>query len=234
MNIQIYADGANLASMVQDYKEGKAVGFTTNPSLMKKAGITDYKKFCQEVVAAIPDVSVSFEVFSDDFDTMEKEAKILAAFGPHVFVKIPIMNTQQESAVPLIKTLSEQGVNINVTAVFTVEQVEAAVAAVSPKSQTIISIFAGRLADRGIDPLPVMQAAEKICHAKPNVSLLWASTREAYNIVQADAVGCDMITVPSAIISKAKKNFGKSAMQGSLETVETFAKDIQDLGFSIL
>lgn len=233
MNVKIYADGADIQSMVEDYKAGRAVGFTTNPSLMKKAGVTDYVKFVEDVVKAIPDQSLSFEVFADDFATMEKEARKIAQFGENVFVKIPIMNTKQESSAPLIKKLSAEGININVTAIFTLDQVKEALDAASEKAHTIISIFAGRVADMGIDPLPLMKEAEKICHSKKNVELLWASTREALNIVQADEVGCDIITVPSGIIAKMK-NFGKQPIQGSLDTVVTFNKDIADLGFSIL
>lgn len=233
LKVQVYADGASIKDMVDIYNEGLVQGFTTNPSLMKQAGVTDYKEFAKEVVKAIPDQSISFEVFGDDHETMEEEAKIISELGDNVFVKIPIMNSKGESSIPLIKKLSEAGVNLNVTAIFTIEQVKETVDAVSENSETIVSVFAGRIADTGVDPMPIMREAAEICHSKKNVMLLWASTREALNIVQADEVGADIITAPNAIIKKMK-DFGKDLEEYSLETVQAFIKDIDSLGFSIL
>ena len=233
LKVAIYADGADKDAMIAEYKKGYVKGFTTNPSLMKKAGVTDYVTFAKAVVEAIPDLPLSFEVFGDDFDTMEKEAKVISALGKNVFVKIPIMLTNGTSTVPLIKKLSAQGIQINVTAIFTIAQVRGAVDAFAPKTKNIISVFAGRLADTGTDPVPVMTKTAKICHSKPGTMSLWASTRELWNIVEADRCKCDIITVPNAVLDKLP-GLGKSPMAGSKDTVLTFAKDIKALGFSIL
>ncbi|MFA6938163.1 MAG: transaldolase [Treponema sp.] len=233
LKVALYADGADKDAMIAEYKKGYVKGFTTNPSLMKKAGVTDYVTFAKAVVEAIPDLPLSFEVFGDDFDTMEKEAKVISALGKNVFVKIPVMLTNETSTVPLIKKLSEQGIQMNVTAIFTVGQVRGAVAAFAPNTKNIISVFAGRLADSGIDPIPVMTKTAKICRSKPGTMSLWASTREVYNIVEADECKCDIITVPNSVLAKLP-TLGKSPMEGSKDTVLTFAKDIKDLGFSIL
>ncbi len=234
MKIEIFADGANLAEMIEQYKGGEVDGFTTNPSLMKKGGVTDYNQFAKEVIAAIPDLSLSFEVFADDFETMEAEARKIATFGDNVFVKIPIMNTKGESAIPLIKKLSAEGININVTALYTVEQVQEVVEAANDEAVTYASVFAGRLADVGIDPIPVIVEAEKLCHAKKNVKLLWASTREVYNVIQADELGCDIITCPPDVLKKLPKVGSKTPLELSRDTVVGFNNDIKDLGFSIL
>ena len=225
LRVAVYADGADKDAMLAEYKKGYVSGFTTNPSLMKKAGVKDYVTFAKEVVAAIPDLPLSFEVFGDDFDTMEKEAKVISALGKNVFVKIPIMLTDGTSTAPLIKKLSDQGIQLNVTAIFTVSQVRAAVNAFKPGSKNIVSV--------GIDPIPVMRKTVKICRSKKGTMSLWASTRELFNIVEADRIGCDIITVPNSVLAKIP-GMGKTAMQGSVDTVTTFAKDIKDLGFSIL
>ncbi|HAK68359.1 MAG TPA: transaldolase [Treponema sp.] len=233
LKVAVYADGADKDAMIAEYKKGYVTGFTTNPSLMKKAGVTDYVSFAKEVVAAIPDLPLSFEVFGDDFETMEKEAKVISALGKNVFVKIPIMLTDGTSTAPLIKKLSEQGIQLNVTAIFTLGQVRATVDAFKPGTKNIVSVFAGRLADSGIDPVPVMKKTAKICRSKPGTMSLWASTRELFNIVEADRCKCDIITVPNSVLAKIP-GMGKTPMQGSKDTVLTFAKDIKDLGFSIL
>ena len=234
MKIKIFADGANLEQMIDQYKSGEVQGFTTNPSLMKKGGVTDYNQFAREVLAAIPDLSISFEVFADDLETMEKEARKIAGFGENVFVKIPIMNTLGESTIPLIRKLSAEGVNINVTALYTVDQVKEVVEAVSEEAKTYASVFSGRMADVGIDPVPVIEEAEKLCHAKKGVELLWASTREVYNVLQAERLGCDIITCPPDVLKKLAKWGTKTQMELSQDTVIGFNKDIKDLGFSIL
>lgn len=231
--IKIYADGADVTKMLEAYKKGVAQGFTTNPTLMKVGGVVDYNAFAEEVVAAIPDLSVSFEVFADDFETMKLEALKIASYGPNVFVKIPITNTLGESSLPLVKELSDQGVNLNVTAILTIEQVQATVDAVSENSKTIVSVFAGRVADTGVDPMPLMKQSAEICHSKNNVELLWASTREVLNIFQAEEAGCDIVTVPNALLDKLPM-LGKDLLELSLDTVKMFNNDIKALGFTIL
>ena len=227
MNIKLYADGAVLETMLQQYKENKVQGFTTNPSLMKKGGVQDYNAFAQKVLESIPDLSISFEVFGDDFETMEKEAKKISSFGKNVFVKIPIMNTKGESSIPLIKKLSAEGLNLNVTAIFTLEQVRDVVDAVNEEAHTYVSVFAGRLADLGIDPKPM-------CREKKNGELLWASTRETFNVFEAEEIGVDIITCPADVLNKLE-NVGKvTPEEMSRQTVQGFNKDIQSLGFSIL
>ncbi|MFM1524115.1 MULTISPECIES: transaldolase [Helcococcus] len=233
MKIKIYADGADINGMLEEYNKGIVSGFTTNPSLMKKAGVKDYKTFAKEVTSKIKDLSVSFEVFGDDFETMKKEALILKEYGENVFVKIPIQNTKGESSIPLIKELSSLGVNVNATAIFTVEQVKEVVNAVSEESNTIISVFAGRIADLGVNPMPIMEESLKLVKTKKNVELLWASTREVYNIIQADELGVDIITVQNDLLKKMN-DFGKDLNQRSLETVIDFNNDVKSLGFSIL
>lgn len=233
MKVKIYADGADINGMLEEYNKGFVSGFTTNPSLMKKAGVKDYKIFAKEVTSKIKDLSVSFEVFGDDFETMKKEALILKEYGKNVFVKIPIQNTKGESSIPLIKELSSLGVNVNVTAIFTIQQVKDVVCAVSENANTIVSIFAGRIADLGVNPIPIMEEAVKLVKTKKNIELLWASTREVYNIVQADELGVDIITVQNDLLKKIA-DFGKDLNQRSLETVIDFNKDVKYLGFSIL
>lgn len=233
LRVKVFADGANSEAMKAEYKKGIVKGFTTNPTLMKKAGVTDYVSFAHELVRAIPELPLSFEVFADDFDTMEKEAKVLASLGENVMVKIPITNTKKESSIPLIRKLSAQGVNLNVTAVFLIRQVMETVDAFAEGTHNYISVFGGRIANAGVDPEPIMTVAARICHKKPGVELLWASPRETFNIIQAERSGCDIITVTSDLLSKLD-DFGKDLEQYSLETVQMFARDGKSLGFSIL
>lgn len=233
LNVQIYADGADINDMIKA-KESKVVkGFTTNPSLMKKAGVTDYVGFAKDALAKVTGLPISFEVFSDDFDTMEKEAKKISSLGANVFVKIPITNTKGESSVPLIKKLSAEGIKVNVTAMFTLKQVKDVLAVLKPGSKNIISIFAGRIADIGIDPMPLMKEAAKLCHENGNAWLLWASCREVFNIFQADEAGCDIITCTAPVIAKLPL-LGTTPEERSLQTVQGFNKDVKALGFSIL
>lgn len=231
--IKIYADGADVNKMLEAYENGVAQGFTTNPTLMKVGGVTNYNEFAKQVVAAIPDLSLSFEVFADDFETMRKEALKIKEFGENVFVKIPITNTKGESSLPLVKELSDAGVNLNITAILTIDQVRETVEVLNENSKSIVSVFAGRVADTGRDPMPLMIASEKICHSKNNVELLWASTREVLNIFQAEEAGCDIITVPNAILDKLHMK-DKDLLELSLDTVKMFNNDIKSLGFSIL
>lgn len=233
LNVKIYSDGAEIDKMKQVYNDGLVAGFTTNPSLMKQAGITDYVGFAKEAVKEIPDRSISFEVFADDFETMEKEAEKIASFGDNVAIKIPIMNSLGESSIPLIKKLSARGHTLNITALMTVEQVREAVEALTPGTKNIISVFAGRVADTGIDPTELVKESVAICHEKSGTELLWASTREVLNIFQADKLGADIITVPPSIIKKLE-GVGKDPLALSQETVKIFNQDIQSLGFTIL
>ena len=230
LNVQVFADGADIEEMKAAYKNKQVDGFTTNPSLMAKAGVTDYKAFAEEAVKEIPDASISFEVFADDIETMEKEAEILKQYGENVFVKIPVVNTKGESMIPLIKKLSADNVRLNVTAVYTIEQVKEITEAVP----TYVSVFAGRIADTGVDPLPLMKEAVTVTHSKAGVKLLWASCRELYNVIQADEVGADIITCPADVVKKVNNNLGRDINGLSVDTVKGFAKDIQSSGLSIL
>ncbi|MCG2317745.1 transaldolase [Staphylococcus epidermidis] len=234
LNVKVFADGADIEEMKSAYKNQLVDGFTTNPSLMAKAGVTDYKAFAEEVVSEIPDASISFEVFTDDLPTMEKEAEILKQYGDNVFVKIPIVTTTGESTLPLIKRLSSKQVRLNVTAVYTIEQVKAITDAVTEGVPTYVSVFAGRIADTGIDPLPLMKESVKVTHSKEGVQLLWASCREVYNVIQADEIGADIITCPADVVKKVNNNLGRDIGELSVDTVKGFAKDIQSSGLSIL
>lgn len=234
LNVKVFADGADIEEMKSAYKNQLVDGFTTNPSLMAKAGVTDYKAFAEEVVSEIPDASISFEVFADDLPTMEKEAEILKQYGDNVFVKIPIVTTTGESTLPLIKRLSSKQVRLNVTAVYTIEQVKAITDAVTEGVPTYVSVFAGRIADTGIDPLPLMKESVKVTHSKEGVQLLWASCREVYNVIQADEIGADIITCPANVVKKVNNNLGRDIGELSVDTVKGFAKDIQSSGLSIL
>ncbi|MDZ5121810.1 transaldolase [Staphylococcus epidermidis] len=234
LNVKVFADGADIEEMKSAYKNQLVDGFTTNPSLMAKAGVTDYKAFAEEAVSEIPDASISFEVFADDLPTMEKEAEILKQYGDNVFVKIPIVTTTGESTLPLIKSLSSKQVRLNVTAVYTIEQVKAITDAVTEGVPTYVSVFAGRIADTGIDPLPLMKEAVKVTHSKEGVQLLWASCREVYNVIEADEIGADIITCPADVVKKVNNNLGRDIGELSVDTVKGFAKDIQSSGLSIL
>lgn len=234
LNVKVFADGADIEEMKSAYKNQLVDGFTTNPSLMAKAGVTDYKAFAEEVVSEIPDASIFFEVFADDLPTMEKEAEILKQYGDNVFVKIPIVTTTGESTLPLIKRLSSKQVRLNVTAVYTIEQVKAITDAVTEGVPTYVSVFAGRIADTGIDPLPLMKESVKVTHSKEGVQLLWASCREVYNVIQADEIGADIITCPADVVKKVNNNLGRDIGELSVDTVKGFAKDIQSSGLSIL
>ena len=224
LKIDIYADGADIDKMIEIYNQGFIKGFTTNPTLMRKAGVTDYSQFVRRVVDRFPDVPISFEVFSDEFDVMQEEALQLAQYGKNVKVKIPITNSKGISSIPLIKALSSKGVNLNVTAVFTIEQVKAALAVLNKQNENIISVFAGRIADTGNDPEIIMRQAVDICKEQNGVKILWASCREVFNIIQADRCGVDIITVTNDILGKLG-NLGKDLEQFSLETVQMFERD---------
>ena len=233
LSIKVYSDGAVLETMLKDLNSGLVSGFTTNPSLMKKAGITSYIGFAKEVLKDIKEFHVSFEVFADDIETMEKEAEKIASLGENVYVKIPVTNSKGESTVDLMKRLAAKGVKINATAIFTLEQVREVVGALKAGTPGIVSVFVGRIADTGVDPVPIMKEALSICRQKDGVELLWASPRETYNIYQADELGVDIITCTSDLIQKLSLN-GKDLTEYSLETVQMFLKDSTSLGFKIL
>ncbi|KRM88750.1 transaldolase [Liquorilactobacillus vini] len=231
--IKIYSDGADIRDMREAAKNDFLSGFTTNPSLMKKAGVKDYLTFAKEVVKEFPDYSISFEVFSNDHDTMLKEAELLHSLGKNVYVKIPIITTEGKSTASIIKYLSEKGVSINVTAIATIDQVKEAVASFAPGTKNIVSIFVGRVADTGTDPTEFVKESVAATKDHPEAQLLWASTREVINIFQAQELGVDIITVPPTIIKKLA-NVGKSAEKVSLDTVLGFEKDIKASGLKIL
>ena len=218
--------------MKRIYKEGRVKGFTTNPTLMRKAGIADYEAFAKEVLSEIRDLPISFEVFSDEFDAMEREAQKIAGWGQNVNVKIPITNTRGESSAPLIKKLSSAGVFLNVTAILTVDQVKTVSQAISPKSKTIVSVFAGSIADTGRDPIPDMKEAARILKSNPNAELLWASSREVLNVFQAASSGCHIITVTNDILKKLPMA-GKNLTELSLDTVKMFYEDARAAGYKI-
>ncbi|AIG49496.1 TPA: transaldolase [Streptococcus pyogenes] len=233
LNIKVFSDGAVLETMLKDLQTGLVTGFTTNPSLMKKAGISSYIGFAKEVLAKITDYPVSFEVFADDLASVEKEAEKIASLGDNVYVKIPVTTSTGESTCPLIQKLSAKGIKLNVTAIFTIEQTQAVVDHLTAGVPAIVSVFAGRIADTGVDPMPIMEEALRICRQKEGVELLWASPRETYNIYQADQLGVDIITCTTDLIAKLPLQ-GKDLEDYSLETVQMFLKDSTSLGFKIL
>jgi transaldolase len=232
LRVKIFADGAELAGMLALYRHPYIRGFTTNPTLMNKAGIRDYRAFAREVLAAIPDRPISFEVFSDEFDDMERQAREIATWGSYVYVKVPVTNTRREPAYDLIRRLSHAGVKVNVTAIMTLEQVREVTDAVRGGAPSNISVFAGRIADTGRDPLPIMTDALEIMHAAPEAELIWASPRELLNIVQADAIGCHIITVTPDILKKLD-GIGKDLGEFSLDTVRMFHDDARKAGFTL-
>mgnify|MGYP000977192691 FL=1 len=233
LSIKVFSDGAVLETMLHDLNSGLVTGFTTNPSLMKKAGITSYIGFAKDVLKEITDFPVSFEVFADDLEGMEKEAHRISALGDNVYVKIPVTNSKGESTAPLIDRLTTEGIKVNVTAIFTIDQVRQVVDALKSGTPAVVSVFAGRIADTGVDPMPIMQEALAICRQKEGVELLWASPRETFNIYQADSLGVDIITCTSDLIKKLELK-DKDLTEYSLETVQMFLRDSSSLGFTIL
>jgi transaldolase len=231
--IKIFADGADIKGMLEMYHAGFVSGFTTNPSLMKKSGVMDYEMFAKEAVKAISDLPLSFEVFSDDFDAMEKEARKIGSWADNVYTKIPVTNTQGASSVPLIKKLSAEGLKLNITAILTLNQVEQVIKNLTPGVGAYISVFAGRIADTGIDPIPVMKETVAMCRSVLGVESLWASTRELLNIFQAQSCGVDIITVTNDILKKVS-NIGKDLSRLSLETVQMFYNDAKSLGYKLI
>ncbi len=232
LKVKIYADGADRDGMLEMYAKPYIQGFTTNPTLMKKVGITDYKAFAHEILQAIPDRPISFEVFADEFTDMERQALEIKTWGENVYVKIPVSNTRQEMAYDLIERLSGAGVRLNVTAILTLEQVQNVADAIKDGPDSIVSVFAGRIADTGLDPVPVMQKALTLLEVAPKAELLWASPREVLNIYQADNIGCHIITATNDLIRKLALG-GKDLAEYSLETVQMFYDDAQSAGYTL-
>ena len=232
LNIKIFGDGADKASMLELARLPFIRGFTTNPTLMRKAGVSDYVGFAKEVLAEIKDKPISFEVFSDDLGEMEHQARIINSWAENVYVKIPITNTKRESSFELVKKLSHEGVKLNITAILTIPQVEHIVQALSPKTPSVISVFAGRIADTGVNPLPVMKEAKAITSQISGCELLWASPRQLLDIYHADEAGAEIVTVTSDILKKLEK-VGYDHEEYSLDTVKMFYEDGQKAGFEL-
>ncbi len=230
--IKLYADGADLDGMIEEYKKGIASGFTTNPTLMKKAGVKSYEDFAKSAIRAIPDLPISFEVFSDDLPGMELEARKISGWGENVYIKIPVTNTQGESTAPLVEKLTNDGLNLNITAILTLDQVKTVAKVLSPDTPSIVSVFAGRIADTGVDPIPLMKKSVNILKSNSKAELLWASTRELLNLVQAESCGCHIITITNDILRKTPL-VGKDLSELSLETVKMFYNDAQSAGYTI-
>jgi transaldolase len=232
LKVKIFADGADKAGMLEMYAKPYIHGFTTNPTLMHKAGLTDYRAFAKEILGAIPDRPISFEVFADDFGEMERQAREIATWGEHVYVKIPVTNTRREPAYDLVHRLSHAGVKLNVTAILALEQVRDVVHALRGGAPSCVSVFAGRIADTGVDPVPLMSAAVELLKLAPGAELIWASPRELLNIFQADAIGCHIITVTNDILKKLSL-VGKDLGDYSLDTVKMFFEDGRKAGFTL-
>ncbi|HEY1848676.1 MAG TPA: transaldolase [Opitutaceae bacterium] len=231
LKIQIYADGADKAGIVELYAKPYIKGLTTNPSLMKKAGIKDYEEFAKEILKTVTSKPISLEVFTDDFTDMKRQALKISGLAKNVYTKIPITNSKGESSLPLIKELAAKGVKLNITAILTLDQVAGVAEVLNPAVPSVVSVFAGRIADTGVDPVPMMRACGALLRGHDKAELLWASTREVLNLFQAEEAGCAIITVPHDILAKANKMLGLDLTELSLDTVKTFAKDAADSGY---
>lgn len=233
LKIQIYADGADKAGILDLYAKPYIKGLTTNPTLMKKAGIKDYEAFARDILQTVTAKPISLEVFADDFPEMKRQALKIAGWGKNVYVKIPITNTRSESAVPLIRELAHDGVQLNITAILTLEQVKGVAAVLNPKVPSVVSVFAGRVADTGVDPMPLMHASREALKNQPKAELLWASVREVLNIIQAEQCGCAIVTVTHDVLAKAAKMLGTDLTALSLDTVKMFANDAASAGYRL-
>ena len=231
-HVKLFADGADLAGILALYADPAIRGFTTNPTLMRQAGIVDYESFARSLLDAITDRPISLEVFADDAVDMERQAVKIASWGENVYVKIPVTNTQREFMGPLLRRLVADGVKVNVTAMMTAEQVEQVTECIAGVPPAYVSVFAGRIADTGRDPLPIMRDSLRVIDAHPDIELIWASPREILNVVQADEIGCDIITVTHDLLKKLG-GLGKDLYQFSLETVQMFHRDAQSSGFQL-
>jgi transaldolase len=233
LKVQLYADGADKAGILDLYAKPYIKGLTTNPSLMKKAGIKDYEAFAKDILQSVTAKPISLEVFTDDLVDMKRQALKISSWGQNVYTKIPITNSKGDSCLPLIKELGQQGVKLNVTALLTLKQVAGVAAALNPAVPSVVSVFAGRIADTGVDPMPLMRACGALLDGHAKAELLWASTREVINIFQAEECGCAIITVPHDILGKAAKMLAMDLTALSLDTVKMFAKDAVDCGFTL-
>jgi transaldolase len=233
LKIRIFADGADKEALLALNADELVKGITTNPTLMRKAGVADYEKFAREILNTIKEKPISFEVFSDEFPEMRRQALKISEWQKNVYVKIPVTNTRAEPSLPLIRELAKQGVQLNITAILTPDQVRDVVQALDPKVPSVVSVFAGRIADTGRDPVPLMQESLKLVRQLPKAELLWASVREVLNIVQADLCGCDIVTVPPDILKKARSLWHKDLAELSLDTVKMFAQDAISAGFKL-
>ena len=233
LRVKIYADGADKQTMLQLNADPLIKGMTTNPTLMRKAGLKDFEAFARDILQNITYKPISLEVFSDEFSEMRRQAMKISSWGKNVYVKIPVTNTRSESSAPLIRDLAADGMKLNVTAIATPEQVDAVVAALHPKTPAVVSLIAGRIADSGIDPMPHMRETKRKLAALPHAELLWASVREVLNIYQADECGCDIVTVPHDILAKAQRLAGVELKELSLDTVKMFATDAAAAGFKL-
>ena len=233
LKIQIYADGADKAGILDLYAKPYIKGLTTNPSLMKKAGIKDYEAFAKDILQTVTTKPISLEVFSDEFPEMRRQALKLSGWGKNVYAKIPITNSHGESSIPLIKELAAQHVKLNITAILTLAQVRDVAAALDPAVPSVVSVFAGRIADTGVDPMPIMRESRALLKSQPKAELLWASVREVLNIIQAEQCGCHIVTVPHDILAKAAKMLGLELAAVSLDTVKTFTKDAAEAGYRL-
>lgn len=230
--IKLFADGADKASILEMYQNPRIDGFTTNPTLMRKAGVNDYVTFAKDILQVIRDKPISFEVFADEFDEMERQALEIAGWGKNVYVKIPVMNTKRETSYYLVRRLSESGVHLNITAMMTLEQVKKVANAVQGGASCFVSVFAGRIADTGVDPVPLMQEALGLLQTAPNAELLWASPREILNVYQAESIGCHIITATNDILKKLNLK-GKDLTDFSQETVQMFYNDAKAAGYEV-
>lgn len=234
LKIKLYCDGAYKEEIQKYNSDPEVAGMTTNPSLMKKAGVTDYVSFCKEILTIVKEKPISFEVFADDIPEMARQARLIAPWGKNVYVKIPILNTKGESTANLIRELSQAGIKINVTAILTEEQIQETVKAVAGGAPSILSLFAGRVADTARDPMPLAKKAVELAQAQaPACEVLWASTREVFNLFEANRAGCHIITVPGPILEKYREMRSKTLHEVSLDTVKTFKKDSDAAGFKL-
>jgi len=233
LKVKIFADGADKPGMVSLNANPLIKGMTTNPTLMRKAGLTDFEAFAKDILQTITVKPLSLEVFSDDFPEMKRQALKIAAWAQNVYVKIPITNTRGESSLPLVKELAASGVKLNITAILTLDQVKGVAQSLNPQVPSVVSVFAGRIADTGVDPMPIMLESRKLLAGLPQAELLWASVREVLNIFQADDCGCAIVTVPHDILGKAIKMVGTDLGALSLDTVKMFAADAQAAGFKL-
>ena len=233
LKVKLFTDGADIAQIREMAEKSWISGFTTNPSLLKKAGVTDYERYGRDLVAAVPDRHLSFEVFSDDIPEMVAQARVIAGWGSNVYVKLPVTNTRGDTLYDAVRSLSMDGIQINITAIFTADQVARAVNAVAGKAPACVSVFAGRLADFGDDYRPLMADAVKRARDTSNVEIIWASTREVFNVVEADQIGCHIITAPADILKKLPALGAKTAAELSLEAVRSFRADALSVGLSL-